>query len=434
MTTKIAASIASVIDSNTELIELNQATSYWQRGVSEVIDEDEEPYLVFPQTTDILANLVKQSHREQWRILICGGGSKLNWGNLTENIQLVISTQNCDRLIEHAVGDLTITVEAGMKLHTLQDILRSHNQFIPIDPSYRDCATVGGIVATADTGSWREGYGGIRDLLLGLSFVRADGAIAKAGGRVVKNVAGYDLMKLFTGAYGSLGIISQLTFRTYPLIATSQTLVLTGQARAIAEACQSIRNSGLTPTAVDLLSGSLLTQLELGEGVGLIARWQTIPESIVRQIEQVKAIASKLNLTTRDFRDSAEVDLWQKCSTIVNLPQSDTAVTCKIGVAPTSAVNFLQSKEVIENETAIRIHVSSGIGKLQLNKTDDQTLSKMRSYCQENHGFLSILDAPKSIKQQIDVWGYTGNARSTMKTIKDRFDSQNILNPSRFIV
>jgi len=434
MTTKIAASIKSVVDSHTELIKLNKATPYWQTKVSQAIQENDEPYLVFPQTTTALANIIKQAYQKQWRVLICGRASKLNWGNLTQKIQLVISTKNCDRLIEHAVGDLTITVEAGMKLSDLQDILRSHNQFLPIDPSYPDTATLGGIVATADTGSWRQRYGGVRDLLLGLSFVRTDGEIAKAGGRVVKNVAGYDLMKLFTGAYGSLGILSQLTFRTYPLIAASQTLVLTGNAQAIAQASQSIRNSGMTPIAIDLLSGNLLKQLELGEGLGLIARWQTIPASIVQQVEQVKAIANQLDLTTQDYRDRAEIDLWQKCATIISLPKSEKAITCKIAIAPTSAVNFLQSKEVIENETAVRIHASSGIGKLQLKGIDSQTLSQMRAYCQENHGFLTILDAPKSIKQQIDVWGYTGNARSTMKTIKDQFDPHNILNPNRFVV
>ncbi len=275
------AQLKSIIDSNTELVELNQADVCWQTKINQIVNNISKPiYLIFPSTVDMLAAIVKQASQAGWRILICGNGSKLTWGNITKDIQLVISTQKCDRLIEHAVGDLTVTVEAGMKLVDLQTKLRSHNQFLPIDPSYPDTATLGGIVATADTGSWRERYGGVRDLLLGLSFVRADGAIAKAGGRVVKNVAGYDLMKLFTGAYGTLGIISQLTFRTFPTIATSQTLLLTGKADKIAQATQTIRNSGLTPTAMDLLSSSLIKQLGLDENVGLIVRWQTIPESI----------------------------------------------------------------------------------------------------------------------------------------------------------
>ena len=433
MTIEIATQLESIIDSNTELVELSQADGYWQTKISQAVDKiDRSIYLVFPSTVEILATIVKQASERGWRILICGNASKLQWGNFTQDIQLVISTQKCDRLIEHAVGDLTVTVEAGMKLVDLQDILRSHNQFLPIDPSYPDTATLGGIVATGDTGSWRERYGGIRDLLLGISFVRADGAVAKAGGRVVKNVAGYDLMKLFTGAYGTLGIISQLTFRTFAITSTSETLLLTGDADNIARTVQTIRNSGLTPMAMDLLSKGVIEQLEL-EGIGLIVRWQSIPESIEQQIEQVKAIATELNLTTHKYREQAEIDLWRKCADLTNLPAGDTAVTCKIGIAPTMAVFFLQLDEIVDNNVAVRIHASSGIGELQSNNIDRKIVDRMRSQAQENYGFLTILNAPK-IAGQLDVWGYQGNAIEAMQAIKDRFDPQNILNPDRFVV
>ena len=435
MTTAIATQLQSIIDSQTELIELSNADVYWQTKIDQAVIEAKSPiWLVFPRTTNALATIVKQASQQHWRILVCGNGSKLNWGNLSQDLQLVISTQKCDRLIEHAVGDLTVTVEAGMKLADLQAQLRSHNQFLPIDPTYPQTATLGGIVATADTGSWRQRYGGIRDLLLGLSFVRADGEIAKAGGRVVKNVAGYDLMKLFTGAYGTLGLIAQLTFRTYPLIATSQTLLLTGEAKQIAQATQTIRNSSLTPTAMDLLSAAVVTQLGLGTDIALIVRWQTIPESIKQQIEQVRAIAQQLNLTTSDYQAQAEIELWQKSAAITNIPHAETTIICKIGIAPTAAVDFLQLKQVTEGNIAVRVHASKGIGQLQLNSTECQVISEMRSYCQKNYGFLTILDAPKSIKRQIDIWGYTGNALNTMQAIKNQFDPQNILNPNRFLV
>ena len=435
MTSAIATQIKSIIDSNTELVELSQADEYWQTKISQVVDKISEPtYLVFPSTVDILAQIVKEASQAGWRMLICGNGSKLAWGNITQNVQLVISTQKCDRLIEHAVGDLTVTVEAGMKLVDLQSILRSHNQFLPIDPSYPDTATLGGIVSTADAGSWRQRYGGVRDLLLGLSFVRADGAVAKAGGRVVKNVAGYDLMKLFTGAYGTLGIISQLTFRTFPIVATSQTLLLTGKAEAVSQLTQTIRNSGLTPIAMDLLSGVLVQQLGLTGDVGLIVRWQTISESIQQQTKEVKETASKLNITTADYCDQAETELWQKYSQIFYSFKSNTAVICKVGIIPTGAISFLQLKEIRERNIAVRIHAGSGVGHLQSDDLDIQAINKMRSHCQKNRGFLTVLDAPQTLKQQIDVWGYQGNAIQTMKTIKKQFDPQNILNCDRYLV
>ena len=432
MTTAIASKLKSIIDPDTELVEL-EADPYWQTKIGQAVAEADLPtYLVFPAAIDVLQKIVKQAFLERWRILICGNGTKLGWGGLSKDIQLVISLQKCDRLIEHAVGDLTVTVEAGMKLQDLQEKLRSHGQFLPIDSSYAD-ATLGGIVATADTGSWRQRYGGVRDLLLGLSFVRADGEIAKAGGRVVKNVAGYDLMKLFTGAYGTLGIMTQLTFRTYPLITTSQTLLLAGEAEGISQATQTIRNSGLTPVAMDLLSTAIVKQLDLGTGIGSILRWQTIPESIKQQIEQVKAIARQLNLTMNDYRDRAEAELWQACISSTT-PTNDDAVVCKIGIAPNAVVNFLQLKQVIENQVTVRVHASSGIGQLQIESIDKNTIQQLRSYCQQNYGYLTILDAPKTLKQQLDIWGYSGNALKTMQAIKNQFDPQNILNPNRFLV
>ncbi len=432
MTNAIATQLKSLIDNKTELVELTEADVYWQNKINQaVLNIDTPIYLVFPQAVDTLAKIVKQAFLHQWRILICGNGSKLTWGNLSQDINIVISTQKCDRLVEHAVGDLTVTVEAGMKLADLQAVLRSHNQFLPLDPSYPETASLGGIVATADAGSWRQRYGSVRDLLLGLSFVRADGEIAKAGGRVVKNVAGYDLMKLFTGAYGTLGIISQLTFRTYPLITTSKTLLLTGKAEQITQACQTIRNSGLTPTALDLLSAAVVEQLGLGKDIGLVMRWQTIPESIEQQLEQVQAIAKELNLTIKIYENQAETDLWQQCATT---PDSDTAITCKIGISPAAAVNFLQLKQIESQNIAARVHAASGIGELQLKNIDYQAITEMRSHCQQNSGFLTILHAAKSVKQEIDIWGYTGNARQTMQTIKNQFDPQNILNPNRFLV
>lgn len=431
MTTAIASQLKSIND--TELIELSNADVYWHK-IYQIIDSSQPIYLLFPQTIEAIAEIVRQASQHQWRILICGHGSKLNWGKITQDIQLVVSTQKCDRLIEYAAEDLTVTVEAGMKLADLQSKLRSHNQFLPIDSPYAN-ATLGGIVATADTGSWRQRYGGVRDLLLGLSFVRADGEVAKAGGRVVKNVAGYDLMKLFTGGYGTLGVMTQLTFRLYPSIANSQTMLITGKAAQIAQATQTIRNSGLTPTAMDLLSATVIKQLSLGSDLGLMIRWQTIPESIEQQISQVKAIAQQLDLVTSVYQDELEEKLWQDCGEMIGIPQSAAAVTCKIGIAPAEAVGLLQIGDCHSNILA-RIHASSGLGQLQLNTNyaNYELLEQLRSHCQQNHGFLSILDAPPAVKQQIDVWGYSGNAIKNMKAIKHQFDPQNILNPGRFIV
>ena len=436
MTNAIATKLQSLINTDTELIELSNADSYWQTKVNQaVIDSTPPIYLVFPQTVEILSAIVKEAHQQKWPILICGNGSKLDWGGLGKGIKFVISTAKCDRLIEHAVGDLTVTVEAGMKLVDLQAKLRPHNQFIALDPIYPQSATIGGIIATGDTGSWRQRYGGIRDMLLGLSLVRADGEIAKAGGRVVKNVAGYDLMKLFTGAYGTLGVISQATFRTYPLPESSQTLVLTGAIDAIAKANQTIRNSGLTPTAMDLLSASVSDLLGLGKNIALVIRFQTISESVAQQSKQVDAIAKPLNLTVNYYRDEHELELWEKLPSIVGIPETESSIICKIGIIPTAAVDFLHNLTTMTRDGGLAIiHGGRGIGQLQLKNDDLGVIKKLRSHLQQHRGFLTILTAPKSVKQQLDVWGYYGNALNTMEAIKNKFDPKHILNPGRFLI
>lgn len=156
-------------------------------------------YIVYPRTQAELAAVMAVAHQQRWRLLVCGHASKLHWGGLTQQIDLVVCTQGLQRVVAHATGDLTVTVEAGLSLAALQAKLAPFRQSVALDPAYAETATLGGLIATRDGGSLRHRYGSLRDMCIGITFIRADGQSAKAGGRVVKNVAGYDLMKLMTG-------------------------------------------------------------------------------------------------------------------------------------------------------------------------------------------------------------------------------------------
>ncbi|MEH1824631.1 MAG: FAD-binding oxidoreductase [Nostoc sp.] len=411
-----------------ENIELGQ-----QKRIQQAIASEKFPScIVYPRTQKQLAAVIAKAHTNNWHVLPCGSGSKLNWGGLAKGIDVVVSTERINQLIEHAVGDLTVTVEAGMKFSDLQALLAKSRQFLALDPTAPESATIGGIVATGDTGSLRQRYGSVRDQLLGITFVRADGEIAKAGGRVVKNVAGYDLMKLLTGSYGTLGFISQLTFRLYPLAEASGTVVLTGKAEAISQAADILRGSALTPVQADLLSNKLVSSLGLGEGLGLIARFQSISESVKEQSNRVLEVGQKLGLDGAIFADGDEANLWQRLQERIHTSATESVITCKIGVLPTAAVEILTQVELG------LIHISSGLGLLQL-ESKNQVL-KIRDACgglrlrtQASRGFLTILSAPIVVKEQIDVWGYTGNALPLMRRIKEQFDSKNILSPGRFV-
>lgn len=398
--------------------------------------------IVYPSTQEELSDVVACAHQNNWRVLPCGGGSKLAWGNLVEGINLVVSTKRLNRLIEHAVGDLTITVEAGMQFAELQKILATAKQFLPLAPAYPQTATLGGIVACADTSSLRQRYGGVRDMLLGLSFVRADGKIAKAGGRVVKNVAGYDLMKLFSGSYGTLGIVTQVTFRVYPIPEASETVVLTGEEGAVREATKSLLGSALTPTAVDLLSTQLVGAIHesplqgIGEGMGLIARFQSVTASVKEQATRLQSVGQKLGLLCSSYWGTDEAELWQRLQQEMQESHTKQAVTCKIGVLPTAAATTLTQLEALAPQSVMaQIHAGSGLGLLRLDSTDvkPETIQQMRSLLVYQGGFLTILEAPVTLKQQLDVWGYTGNALDLMRSIKKQFDPQNILSPHRFV-
>ncbi|MFL0605087.1 FAD-binding oxidoreductase [Cylindrospermopsis raciborskii] len=400
-----------------------------QERVRLAMDQTHPSCMVYPQTQEELSTIIATANSNRWRVLTCGGMTKINWGGLTSpDIIVIVSTEYINKLIEHAVGDLTITVEAGIKFREIQEILGKRGQTLGLDPAFPEHATIGGIVATGDTGSLRQRYGGVRDQLLGITFVRADGKIAKAGGRVVKNVAGYDLMKLLTGAYGTLGVISQVTLRVYPLPETSGTVILTGQPEPISQVAKILQSSQLTPTQADLISHGLVSQLGLGDGIGLMVRFQSIENSVQQQLQRCSSMGEELGLTSTVYlgdETKQEASLWQQLPELIYNCGHNWEITAKIGVLPTAAVNIISQIQYG------LIHLNSGLGLVRLE--DENPVLTLRSLCQENLGFLSMLSAPVTVKKNMDVWGYNANNIEIMRRIKQQFDPNSILNPGRFI-
>jgi glycolate oxidase FAD binding subunit len=380
-----------------------------------------------PKIVEELAELIAIANRDRLPVTIAGNSSKLDWGGIVAGTKSIVSTQKLDRLIAHAVGDLTVTVEAGMKFARLQEILATAGQFLPLDPAYPDRATIGGIIATADTGSLRHRYGGVRDLLLGISFVRADGKIAKAGGRVVKNVAGYDMMKLFTGSYGTLGILTEVTLRVYPLPANSGTVILTGAVDRLQQAAKILLASTLTPIAVDVVSTAFSRHLAISNTPSLVVKFATIPESIAQQSAQLLEMGKGLGLKGGSWQGTQAEQLWSGIQTGI---WGETPIGCKLGVRLTAAVETIAMLDrSTDNTSKAAIHLNSGIGACTL--SDRSHIAPLRSHCEASGGFLSVLQAPAEVKQQIDVWGYRGNAVPLMQKIKQQFDPLDIFNPGR---
>ncbi|OKH16972.1 FAD-binding oxidoreductase [[Limnothrix rosea] IAM M-220] len=413
-------------DSDIDYKQWQDCDSRWHKTFRRVCRTEPKAFIV-PHDQAALCRILQAAQRQEKKIIPCGNGTKLAWGGVTTAVDWLVSTQKLNRIIDHAINDLTITVEAGVTLRALQTHLKKHKQFLAIDPAFSDNATIGGIVATANAGSWRQRYGGVKDLLLGITVVRADGQLAKAGGKVVKNVAGYDLMKLFTGSYGSLAIATELTFRLYPQQQLIKTVILAGTQTGIKTAHQNLLNSVLTPSRADLLTSTLMGKLGFTETFGMIIRFAAIPESVDAQILELEAIAIKNKLVIQPEPE----ELWQT----INQKLYAQPVYCKVGLLPNQACNFLETVEELTNNQAIaRIHGKSGLGLVAFpHEKFLRQFRDLRRYCAQYNGFLTMLEAPYNTKMQFEPWGYTGNALPLMKKMKTQFDPSGLLSPQRFL-
>jgi glycolate oxidase FAD binding subunit len=386
--------------------------------------------VIYPETQELLGEAIALCGADRLTILPAGNFSKIGWGGLARSIDVVVSLAKLDRLVDHAAGDLTVTVEAGMPFAKLQSILAGANQFLALDPLLADRATVGGLIATNDSGPLRQRYGSLRDVLLGLDMIRYDGQRAKAGGRVVKNVAGYDLMKLFTGSFGSLGLISQVTLRVYPMLTEFGSVVLTGELAGLERVAAALLASSLTPIAFEWLTGSIAEDLA-GAPIALVARFGGIPASIAVQSRELLAIGEAVLVTGRLVSGEAEVTLWQQLAEAVTFWLDSGKMTMKLGILPNQVGRLLGQLKLGDAEF-VTMRAGAGVGLLCANRSVSE-LERLRSICGEYSGYLTLLTADSDVKQTFDAWGSVGTAIEPMRNIKAQFDPHNQLSPGRFV-
>lgn len=381
--------------------------------------------VVYPQTQEELAAAMACAYQNRWRVLPCGSGSKLGWGGLGQ-ADVVISVAGLNRILDHAAGDLTVTLEAGVPLLQLQQQLSEADQFLPLDPAHPHRATLGGLIATADTGSFRQRYGGVRDLLIGISFVRYDGQIAKAGGRVVKNVAGYDLMKLMTGSYGTLGILSQLTLRTYPCADTSQTVIISGEPEPLERLLKAVRRSPLTPVALDVMTAAL-AEAETYP-LALAARFQSIAAGVREQVDRLLEMVQAEFLSGQILQDDEDARFWRRSTEAFWRDEVGGAIA-KVGVPFDQTVPWLAS---LAPGIQARLH-GRGVGFVRFApEVDLAQLDQTRSSLPQG-AYLTVLSASTELKTSGDPWGYQGDAFSLMQALKRQFDPESLLSPGRFV-
>ena len=212
--------------------------------------------VIEPGNPEETASVLETAAKAGLRVIPRGGATKMDWGNPPRDGEVIVSTRRLNRVLEHAWGDMTATVEAGCTFTQLQQTLAEHGQRVALDPLWPDRATVGGILVTNDSGSLRTRFGALRDLIIGVTLALADGTLAKSGGKVVKNVAGYDLPKLATGSLGTLGIITQAIFRLHPVPPETRSLSFSSHDNAAMNALVlKVLDSTLIPTGIQVPAG-----------------------------------------------------------------------------------------------------------------------------------------------------------------------------------
>ncbi|MCG8351075.1 MAG: FAD-binding oxidoreductase [Chloroflexales bacterium] len=393
---------------------------------ADAIDGVQPQLVVTPGNADEAAHLLRIAHSNGLRVTPRGGGAKLGWGNPPHDFDLILSTERLNRVLEHAWGDMTATVEAGCTLARFQQALAQHNQRLALDPLWPEQATIGGILATNDSGSLRLRFGSLRDLLIGITIALPDGTLAKSGGKVVKNVAGYDLPKLMTGSLGTLGVIVEATFRLHPLPRATQSLSFA--VPNVAQANQfllKILDSSLAATGVQL-------RVDAAARVIVDTRFEGMPAAIDAQIRQVTRLAEPLAPTP------ASPEVWRAAEALWS--GADPALVCKVSVLPSQLGAFWQAVEQVA--AALRLAPAMvaqalGVGLLRLEGANKEVLlvalDRLRSAATGLGGSLVALHCPASIKARCDVWGAGGDTLPLMRLVKKQFDPQGTLTSGRFL-
>ena len=338
------------------------------------------------------ASVLRCANQAGLSVIPCGGGTKLNWGNPPRSADVVLSMRRQNRVIEHAWADLTVTVEAGCTIAELQRTLAQHGQRLAVDPLWPERATVGGILSTNDSGALRLGYGSLRDLIIGVTLALADGTIASSGGKVVKNVAGYDLPKLATGGMGTLGVITRAVFRLHPLPRNSRTLsIAVPDAAEMQRVILAILGAQLAPAAVQARNGSVDILLE-GTLDGIAAQ-----ESAIGKFGKVQEGSPSVW--------NAREELWGGGNMV-----KFTTVPARI-----AAASAYFSRFVIQ---------ATGIGFAPF----EGDLAQLRAAMEQDGGSLVIFG-----NRKLDAWGSPGDALPLMRAVKAQFDPKGTLNPGRFV-
>jgi glycolate oxidase FAD binding subunit len=378
--------------------------------------------VVSPADTQQIAEVLRFANANGLAVTPLGGSTKLGWGNPVV-AEIALDLKRMNTLREHPWQDMTCTVEAGCPWAAMQAELARHGQMVALDPLWPAKATVGGVVATNESGALRLKYGGLRDLIIGMTIVLADGTIARTGGKVVKNVAGYDLHKLMTGGFGTLGVIAEVNFRLHPVEVNTRTwTAIAPDAMQLEAGLRALLDSQMTPSAVQLRVHKHVCALDI--------RIAALAECMDEHAARLKQIFGQIDLAEADER------VWQARQKLFD---DESAVVLKISLLPAEVCPV--SAELLEGAARDGVEIAvvaqaTGLMTMALKSAPDAAVTlieHLRWRLRNSGGSVVAWQIPQVLRGGLDVWGCDSNALPLMREIKRRFDPNRILNPGRFV-
>ena len=411
--------------------------------------------ILFPTSIDQISEIMKSAKRDGKKLLIAGNNSQHSFGSAIETLDWCISLNRMNKIVEHEAADLIINIEPGVTLPQLQKFLNKGQQFLPLDPMGAQNRTLGGIVATNHSGPLRLLYGTCRDLVLGMKVVLPDATVIRAGGKTVKNVAGYDLSKLFIGSLGTLGVIAEITFKLFPLPARSETLWATyNQFDEIPDLIQSIGASNLVVSRCEYLN-RIFIEKYMDNDYGLKGMHHILfdvqgnaemMKTTVEKMHQLALEKGAQNIQLFSKKDSTK--LWNQISSLTLFDKkSESDHHCQISIPKASFGSVINSIENFSNNNmllslAIQAHAGSRIIDVFCGDWNKEQMSpdrcrsqieSLRQIVKNQNGNMVIWQAPDSSREPAMIWGEPGYDFHLMKKIKTSYDQHQIFVAGRFI-
>ena len=445
----IIQEIIDVLDSESYLTDLETVSAYKVCGVT--------PHSVLiPDSGDDLAKALVCADHNGDKIILGGNWTKSSWGGVPVEADIAISSAKLKRVIDHDPANFTVSVEPGIRLDELNEFLYEAGQFFPLDPPFFSSATLGGVIATNSSGPRRCSYGGARDLVSGLKVSLPDGGKIKVGGKTMKNVAGYDIGKLFIGSWGTLGAIIEATIRVYPLPERGRALICgTKDLSSLTRVSSAILKSSLDPSFIEILDPDAANTFSISSGIEvagggkylLVAGAEGFNESVDRQIRDFESQCVSEGAEIVDLVEEDEFPkVWETLRDLGNdtLAGRKAEVTCRAGLPRAQVGNMMLGLKNLENDLSLRCsivtHAGSGGVIISFYEEGGKDTEKFVVAIKETitmayrlGGSLVVEASPPLLKERVDVWGLQGSSLKVMRSIKAQIDPKGTLCAGRFV-